>query len=374
MADILIPTSMLYTYRKCCLSKQQSYTGQTTIRHSERPVDHRPRPKPLTDTARSVAFTATYLPQYYAWQVEATDNSCPAGPCRLSTSTYIHNWSPGLPINLLPVDQNALNFKVRDSISKLRSSQSGLFAEIDETLESVSKFVSLTADVISCFSSGNIRLCNKVLHRTHKKFTWKTIPAANLRLNFEIKPLVNDLNTIVQRLKNPDFSLRRAVRVTLEQHDSIIGSSEPICRTLRTTSTRVKLLVTLKDGGLFGNFNPGNPLEWAWERIPFSFVVDWVLPVGNWIQSLSALNNVASIVGTQTEIKKLECVPITSYVPPEPGYKGINLNRGHTAYKQHERKIVNSFAIPSFVVWKPSESYIALGNALSLLAVLRKHP
>jgi hypothetical protein len=32
-----------------------------------------------------------------------------------------------------------------------------------------------------------------------------------------------------------------------------------------------------------------NPLLIAWEVVPYSFVVDWVLPVGTWLESLDAL-------------------------------------------------------------------------------------
>lgn len=31
-----------------------------------------------------------------------------------------------------------------------------------------------------------------------------------------------------------------------------------------------------------------NPLEVAWELVPYSFVIDWFLPIGDWISSLSA--------------------------------------------------------------------------------------
>lgn len=35
-----------------------------------------------------------------------------------------------------------------------------------------------------------------------------------------------------------------------------------------------------------------NPLEVAWELVPFSFVVDWMLPVGNYLSNMSALHGV----------------------------------------------------------------------------------
>lgn len=43
-----------------------------------------------------------------------------------------------------------------------------------------------------------------------------------------------------------------------------------------------------------------NPLTVAWELIPFSFVVDWFLPIGNWLQTFDATRGTAFISGTQT--------------------------------------------------------------------------
>jgi hypothetical protein len=31
-----------------------------------------------------------------------------------------------------------------------------------------------------------------------------------------------------------------------------------------------------------------NPLEIVWELLPYSFVVDWFLPIGNWLSSMTA--------------------------------------------------------------------------------------
>lgn len=43
-----------------------------------------------------------------------------------------------------------------------------------------------------------------------------------------------------------------------------------------------------------------NPLEVAWELVPYSFVIDWFLPVGNFLQALSAVAGLNFIGGSIT--------------------------------------------------------------------------
>jgi hypothetical protein len=43
-----------------------------------------------------------------------------------------------------------------------------------------------------------------------------------------------------------------------------------------------------------------NPLALAWELLPFSFVVDWFVPIGNYFESMSALQGLSFIGGTRS--------------------------------------------------------------------------
>lgn len=45
-----------------------------------------------------------------------------------------------------------------------------------------------------------------------------------------------------------------------------------------------------------------NPLEVAWELIPFSFVLDWMLPVGNWLSSFDASFGLTFLGGTVSRV------------------------------------------------------------------------
>lgn len=44
-----------------------------------------------------------------------------------------------------------------------------------------------------------------------------------------------------------------------------------------------------------------NPLEIGWELMPYSFVVDWFMPMGNWVASLDALVGLQFVDGSRSE-------------------------------------------------------------------------
>lgn len=57
-----------------------------------------------------------------------------------------------------------------------------------------------------------------------------------------------------------------------------------------------------------------NPAEIAWELTPFSFVVDWFLPVGDWIKSFSALSGLKYVQGTKTTYR-VQKYHISAFAP-----------------------------------------------------------
>jgi len=49
-----------------------------------------------------------------------------------------------------------------------------------------------------------------------------------------------------------------------------------------------------------------NPLEIAWELLPFSFVADWFMPIGAWVDSLGALEGLSFIQGSKSVLRRVE--------------------------------------------------------------------
>lgn len=79
-----------------------------------------------------------------------------------------------------------------------------------------------------------------------------------------------------------------------------------------------------------------NPLLVGWELLPFSFVVDWFLPIGNWLESFSSLSGLTYVQGTKTWYYLAEGT-ITErasggyYTETPCSYKLLDVDRSNTA-------------------------------------------
>lgn len=102
-----------------------------------------------------------------------------------------------------------------------------------------------------------------------------------------------------------------------------------------------------------------NPLLLIWELIPYSFVVDWMFPIGNFLSSLDSLNGTSNLRGVQTRRYN-----ITSYAA---AYGGVNTFLG----RKYNRVSIGALSLPS-LAYKPSDSKIAVLNGLALLTQLRR--
>lgn len=137
---------------------------------------------------------------------------------------------------------------------------------------------------------------------------------AHLWYSFGLKPLVSDIKalvSVVRKLHDRIVWFRKnegsPVRVRFSKDLSqalcpapIKGSDVSGTWATRTTSFRARyqahatvryrteLLsdLELKTRTLVRAFGLDNPIEWAWERIPYSFVIDWFLKVGNFIENI----------------------------------------------------------------------------------------
>jgi hypothetical protein len=118
-------------------------------------------------------------------------------------------------------------------------------------------------------------------------------------------------------------------------------------------------------------FGIGNPAELAWEIIPFSFVVDWAIPIGSTLAALDALKGVTSVAGTVTRKYDWKCRYVGLYSDTE-GETVRSYRPGMWNGKMHKRDLITTIPMPRVPTWKPSTSYKAVLNGLALLTVLNK--
>lgn len=141
-------------------------------------------------------------------------------------------------------------------------------------------------------------------------------------------------------------------RKTIEGSDTESNYSMPnrLTYTKRLRAELYESMSTARSLGLL------NPLEIAWEVVPYSFVVDWFLPIGSYI---SAWGMIPSLVGRfmTTERGSVENGPIGPGTGGGIGYKrfspGLRQSRFVTA-----RVVTSSLSIP-----RPT--FNALPSALS---------
>lgn len=102
-----------------------------------------------------------------------------------------------------------------------------------------------------------------------------------------------------------------------------------------------------------------NPALLAWELIPYSFVIDWLIPVGDHLAAMDSLNGVSQLV-VQKGHKQVKTHQVT-------GCGGVGV------YKVTDRiraAPTTTLQMPR-LSYQPSQSLTAIGNGLALLTQLQ---
>lgn len=115
-----------------------------------------------------------------------------------------------------------------------------------------------------------------------------------------------------------------------------------------------------------------NPLLIAWELMPWSFVIDWFLPVGNAISSLDATVGCTFHSGIQSKTWKVMGEATLTYRTRNSSQviEG-NVTRGMQRF-QTSRSLLSSFPTPSLPSFKNPLGFDHVANAIALLLLQRK--
>jgi len=217
---------------------------------------------------------------------------------------------PGAVIseNLYRVEQRAiakLHAKVRNAQVHLGN----LIAEREQT----------AGLLVSAFKALALFLNKKkFLEAVTSDVSPKELADATLAFQFGVRPLIADLQTAVKAYQNQLEKARFYVRCravdTMEyqwhEADTFIpgyglGYPQPpgdYVSNLATTATVSYTYEFAVSDGLLNSLSQWglvNPLETVWESLPWSFIVDWLIPVGNWISSLTSEQGLQFVRGVR---------------------------------------------------------------------------
>jgi len=269
----------------------------------------------------------------------------------------------------MPVlDQAAYNAACIRSIQNAQVRLSRTTAQLDKAASIFRSAVRILAASFDCvLSRRNYWACYEFLTLASWCIRHPVKCAANttLGINFALKPLALSLFAVAKEIGTGTAKSRVPLEFMLKSQKTTLENGWEV--SYETTWT-VRGSILLKPTQT-GPFQFGNPAEWAWERIPFSFVVDWMIPVGNYIAAFGTLASIQSVGATITTRQHIRG---TYKVPQQAaGYTTAIADAGGFEFISHKRDIAAMPGLPTLLQWKPSRSYISLINAIALLAQLK---
>lgn len=209
--------------------------------------------------------------------------------------------------------------------------------------------------------------------RTKAPYGSKTVAKAFIATEFGVLPLMSDLSDAARRLNDslgttllkrlcvtPSFETEVSIPVNYSGHRDGVRSMK------WKRSQRAVVYVWLSTAHKEITF--GNPAELLYNLTAFSFMLDWFVPIGQWLGSLDALAGVQKTLGTVTTRDTIRWKD-TSH--PD------NFDRVFRPQEAMEigssRDVITSIPIPPFPTsYRPSSSYEKVAIGLGLLGSMQQ--
>lgn len=294
---------------------------------------------------------------------------------------YMSQWLPlGImdqPPSLAEEIINLQRHTVVQLLGKLREGKQGWGANVFQARQTADMMAGSTLRVLGAANAlrkGNIRgvLDNLGIRGKNGKQQandWLQYIYGWLPLMSDVHDGYKTLSTILgeQRLtRSVQKSKRMAINATREfQGFSDRWDGVVKCRAGLTVIDTNDLSASLDTMGLI------NPLEIAWDLVPFSFVFDWFIPVGDVLSALSAtigLDFVTGYMSTVVDIRKnARCV--NPYIFADGRFKLEDGGELNTEAFSFDRVAWEAFPSPEFFA---NSSPLSTSRILAAVALIRQ--
>lgn len=296
------------------------------------------------------------------------------------------DWSP------IPEVSNVYNKIVNKLINQLQANRVNS-GEIIHTRDQAQKLLASTANrfasTLRALRRGNFVGAAKFLtggqgRPTRTNNLGLGIPEQWLALRYGWQPMLQDIYNSVELVKKLNSGQADVYSVTAN------AGSKPSFRdvprsgdaatypnrtwTMKNASVRgngtIYYRVNSEFGEALSQFGLTNPLSLAWELLPYSFVLDWMLPIGSYLESLDYARGLEFDRGWVSIKAKVELAAYLSDSLVSSGGYTLNWSGGRSSakYFRFERFILGGFPSPPVPHLKNPFSSTHVANALSLLA------
>lgn len=294
-------------------------------------------------------------------------------------------------------DNSAVNLAVARLIDKgqlgIDANLAQDFAQIGQTVELIAGTAKRLTRSLHALRRGNLTEAADVLFRSArhtyrrggKLAKSKSLAENWLELQYGWKPLLNDvygtmksLSSLqekgdrVQRTKASGTKKREVVTKIPSWSKSTEFVGEQIIRSRTTCKITIYWKIDDHLKAFLAQTGFTNPVNLAWEIIPFSFLFDWFLPIGPYLETLSSWHGLAFVEGVQVLFTKQttdSVVDKTFFTGANPGSFRVDKSRYHDEWIILNRSKLTSFPssrLPSF-----KHGLKSVDHALNALALLR---
>lgn len=224
------------------------------------------------------------------------------GNLYFGTPAYVYWGLNGLPAGWSSNDELSLLSKLADEIRGHSFNAAIFVAEGKQSLETVVNTTRAVFGMIKAVKSRDYQAVLRSLARVtgqsppkqlKRSLKAKDLSGAWLSIQYGWKPLLNDIFEAMKYVESLTASPRsltyRASKSVVSSWDDRASTSyNPlIANGSRTVKYKVVLREKISQTRSLGLLNP---LSVAWEKVPFSFVVDWFIPIGPYLDNVSLFN------------------------------------------------------------------------------------
>lgn len=288
---------------------------------------------------------------------------------------FMHNTaSPGVDN---PDVGNAVTRAEVECLLKLKDQKFDAGTFLAEAMKTASHLAHTAVDLYGTFVAMKHGEWNKLLNILSKRSplhrrkvtVGKTAAQYWLEYNYAWKPLIGEVYGLYELLRervSPALLLHANRTIRVDTEGANIGSPTYGIRYEAQAKLRrqvtVRLTAELEASAIRYLARAGliNPLAVAWEVVPYSFVVDWAVPVGNVLQALDATNGLRFVGGSRTIRSRLD-----SYVRFSSKTGSTQEGRAEVHKFDLKRTVYGSFPRPALYAKSPfSTSHLASAIAL----------
>lgn len=196
---------------------------------------------------------------------------------------------------------------------KLAARKVDVLTTLGEAKSSISMVSSALSDLMRGYRAirkGKVGVLRKLFKKgalnknVSRHWRNKTVENRYLEFTYGWSPMIGDIATAFKELSNLEplpqiMKVSHSTKLPCEFHEGSDGWGFRLMKTNCYFAVRSEKARRSAEWNLINN-----PLLTGWELVPYSFVVDWFIPIGDTISQFSAADGLDFISGTTTQYTK----------------------------------------------------------------------